>query len=87
MKKQISRFSIYQSSKVLALFVFFIYAIMVIPFVLWGVAHKENAVLILLFMPFFGLLFAFCFHALAFWFYNLIAGVFGGIEVTFKDIE
>ena len=85
--KQIHRFSVFQSSKILAIMVFIVMAIFFIPtgiFLLFT-GEREGAWLLFLLAPFLYLVGCFIFYAVFFWFYNLVASKFGGIEIEFKE--
>jgi len=90
MKKQVSRISLLQSSKILTAFYFltgFIYTLIGLPLIAFGGAQFQVMGLIYLFMPIIMALFGFIgvliFGAL----YNFLASHLGGIEVEVTTIE
>ena len=85
--KQIYRFSIFQSSKVLAFMVFFFAALFAVPAGIYFMYMGEEGGGLMFFVPFLYLVGCFIFYAVFFWFYNFVAGKFGGIEMNFKDEE
>jgi hypothetical protein len=90
MKKQISRISVVQTSKVIAIFYVafsLLYALIGIPLILLGEGQVKVVGFTYLFMPIFIGVFGFVFVALACWVYNVIAGKFGGVEFEVKDLE
>lgn len=90
MKKQISRISVAQTSKIFAiLYVVFglIYSLIGIPMIIFGGSELKVMGFMYLFMPFIMGIFGFIFVALGCWVYNLVAGKFGGVEFEVKDIE
>ena len=90
MKKQISRISIAQTSKVIAiLYVIFslLYSLIGIPMIIFGGSDVKMMGYMYLFMPIIMGIFGFIFVALGCWVYNLVAGKFGGVEFEVKDIE
>ena len=90
MKKQISRISIAQTSKVFAiLYVAFglLYSLIGIPMILFGNSQLKIMGFMYLFMPIIMGLFGFVFVAISCWGYNAVASKFGGIEFEVKEIE
>ncbi len=90
MKKQITRISILQSSKILvALYVLFgfIYTLIGIPLIMFG--GKETMIMGIIYtaMPVIMGIFGFIFFALFAAIYNLLAKWLGGVEVVVSDIE
>ena len=90
MKKQITRISILQSSKILvALYVRFgfIYTLIGIPLIIFG--GKEMMIMGVIYaaMPLLMGIFGFIFFALFAAVYNLLAKWLGGVEVVVSDIE
>ena len=90
MKKQITRISILQSSKILvALYVLFgfIYTLIGIPLIIFG--GKEMMIMGVIYaaMPVLMGIFGFIFFALFAAIYNLLAKWLGGVEVVVSDIE
>jgi len=90
MKKQITRISILQSSKILvALYVLFgfIYTLVGIPLIIFG--GKEMMIMGVIYaaMPVLMGIFGFIFFALFAAVYNLLAKWLGGVEVVVSDIE
>lgn len=87
MKKQISRFSIHQTSKVAALIYFVILAIFVIPaglYYAFYMSDMANAAIMFI-APFIGLVFNYILTAIILSIYNGIAKAVGGIEFTLTD--
>ncbi len=90
MKKQITRISILQSSKILvALYVLFgfVYTLIGIPLIIFG--GKEMMIMGVIYaaMPVLMGIFGFIFFALFAAIYNLLAKWLGGVEVVVSDIE
>lgn len=87
MKKQITRFSIHQSSKVLAVLCFVIVVIFAIPTALINAFynHDWTSAAIMFIMPFIALIFYYIFYAIFFALYNIVAKAFGGIEFDLLD--
>jgi hypothetical protein len=90
MKKQITRISILQSSKILvALYVLFgfVYTLIGIPLIIFG--GKEMMIMGVIYaaMPLLMGIFGFIFFALFAAVYNLLAKWLGGVEVVVSDIE
>lgn len=87
MKKQISRFSIHQTSKVAALIYFVIVAIFAIPtglYYAFYMSDMANAAVMFI-APFIGLIFNYILTAIMLAIYNGIAKAVGGIEFTLTD--
>lgn len=88
MKRQVSRISIHQTSKVMSLIYFVISAIFCIPMAIFGVLSTgEMESLFMLLAPIFYLVFGYLMIAVFAWVYNLIAASFGGVEFTIQHIE
>ena len=90
MKKQISRLSILQSSKIVVALYFlmgFIYTLIGIPMMIFGGKAFQIMGIIYCAMPFVLAIFGFIFFALFAWIYNVLAGFLGGIELEVKDVE
>ena len=90
MKKQISRISVAQTSKVTAiLYVAFslLYSLIGIPMIIFGGSEMKIMGFMYLFMPILMGLFGFIFVAFACWVYNLVANKFGGVEFEVKNME
>ena len=89
MKKQISKISVHQSSKVMALLYFVLTLIVALPMGLYMLmmgAGIEGA-LIVFTAPFIYMILGYLGMALVALIYNLVACKFGGIEVSGKEIE
>jgi hypothetical protein len=90
MKKQISRISVAQTSKIVALmyvFLSLIYSVIGVPMIIFGGSQVKVMGFMYLFMPILAGIFGFIFVAFACWVYNVVAGKFGGVEFEVKDIE
>jgi len=87
MMKQITRFSIHQSSKVLAVLSFVIVALIAIPIALFNAFYTNDwaSSATMFIMPFVALIFYYIFYAIFFALYNLVAKTFGGIEFDLAD--
>ena len=90
MKKQITRISILQSSKIIvALYVLFgfIYTLIGIPLIIFG--GKEMMIMGVIYaaMPLIMGILGFIFFALFAAIYNLLAKWLGGVEVVVSDID
>ncbi len=86
MKKQIKRFSMHQTSKVVSFFYFVVTAIICIPLGIYELIIDERLLAAEIFaMPFgyWGVIYVVTMGAT--WLYNLIASSFGGIEVELED--
>jgi len=89
MKKQLSRISILQSSKIAtALYVLmgFIYTLIGIPMLIFGGEKLKIVAIIYILMPIVMAIFGFVFFVIFAAIYNLLAKWLGGIEVEVKDI-
>jgi hypothetical protein len=88
MKKQITHFSVHQTSKVIALIYFVLVAIFAIP---WGIlAYIETGAsetLVIFLAPFIYMILGYILMAIFLFVYNLIAPHFGGIEFTLSHEE
>ena len=88
MKKQISRISIHQTSKVISLIYFVVSAVVCIPVGIFGLISTGNMEsLFMVIVPVVYLVAGYIMIAVVSWVYNLIAASFGGIELTLQDIE
>jgi len=90
MKKQIVRISILQSSKVLTALYFltgFIYTLIAIPMIVSDKPQLRVIGIIYLFMPVIMAVFGFIFFVIFGAIYNLLAKLFGGVEVEVRDID
>jgi cellulose synthase/poly-beta-1,6-N-acetylglucosamine synthase-like glycosyltransferase len=89
MKKQLSRISILQSSKIAtALYVLmgFIYTLIGIPILIFGNEKLKVLAIIYILMPIIMAIFGFVFFVIFAAIYNLLAKWLGGIEVEVTDI-
>jgi hypothetical protein len=89
MKKQLSRISILQSSKIAtALYVLtgFIYTLIGIPILIFGNEKLRVLAIIYILMPIIMAIFGFVFFVIFAAIYNLLAKWLGGIEVEVTDI-
>ncbi|HEY1893037.1 MAG TPA: hypothetical protein VGG52_00690 [Chthoniobacterales bacterium] len=89
MKKQLSRISILQSSKIAtALYVLtgFIYTLIGIPILIFGNEKLRVLAIIYILMPIIMAIFGFVFFVIFAAIYNLLAKWLGGIEVEVMDI-
>jgi hypothetical protein len=88
MKKQVSHFTIFQSSKVLSVLGALTSAIFAFPLgILLILGGDSTRGLQAIVYPFILLLFMFIFYAVFFAIYNFVARYFGGLEIEFKDVE
>jgi hypothetical protein len=90
MKKQVSRISILQSSKIMtALYVLigFIYTLIGIPMVVFGSGGLRVVGTMYLFGPVFMGIFGFIFFVIFSAIYNALAGWLGGFEFELTDVE
>lgn len=90
MKKQISRFSIHQTSKLFAFVYFALTAIFCIPLGIYNlfVQHPfHNTAFTFFVVPFFYMLITYLATAFSLWIYNILAKAVGGIEFTVKDVD
>jgi len=90
MKKQISRISILQSSKIVtALYTCMglIYTLVGIPMVIFGNDTFRLMGIVYCAMPIIIAIFGFVFFCIFAALYNLLAGWFGGIEIETREIE
>ena len=90
MKKQLTRISILQSSKIItALYVLFgfIYTLIGIPLIIFGGDEMMIMGIFYVAMPIVMGIFGFIFFALFAAVYNLVAKWLGGVEVVVSDIE
>ena len=90
MKKQLSRISVLQSSKIMtALYTLmgFIYTLIGIPMVIFGSNQLRIIGIIYILGPIFAGVFGFIFFVIFAAIYNSLAKWLGGFEVEIKDIE
>jgi hypothetical protein len=88
MKKQITHISILQSSKVLALVYFVLFAIIFIPLGLIALLTEPlKDALVLFIMPFVYLIISFITCIILIATYNFVAGYLGGVEFSLGDVE
>jgi hypothetical protein len=90
MKMQVTRISIWQSSKILTVFYFlfgFLYTLVAIPIIIFGDPKMRIIGIIYLFMPIVMAIFGFIFFVVSAAMYNLLAGWLGGIEFETKTID
>jgi prepilin signal peptidase PulO-like enzyme (type II secretory pathway) len=90
MKKQLTRISILQSSKIITvLYVLmgFIYTLIGIPMIIFGNRPIKIMGIIYALMPIIMALVGFIFFVIFAWLYNFLAKWLGGIEVEIKNIE
>lgn len=86
MKVKISKISIHQTSKVIAIFHGVFSSFFFLPMAIFLFMMGENSGgLMTLFYPLFLMLFCYIAVALTCWVYNLIASSFGGIEFTLSE--
>lgn len=86
MVKQITKLSIHQSSKIIAIINFLIGFIFVVPLSLI-LAYKNSSASFFgyLILPFINLFMTYIVCAIIFWLYNIVASSFGGIEFHIED--
>ena len=90
MKKQITRISVLQSSKVATVLYFligFIYTLIGIPMIIFGSKQIQVMGIIYLFMPVLMAILGFVIFVIFGAVYNLLAKVLGGFEFEVTDIE
>ncbi len=90
MKKQISKISVMQSSKIVtALYVLmgFIYTLIGIPMLIFGGEGIRIMAIIYILMPLVMAIFGFIFFAIFALLYNGLANKLGGVEVEVREIE
>jgi hypothetical protein len=90
MKKQVTRFSILQSSKIVTALYFllgFIYTLIGIPMIVFGGTQVRIIGVIYLLMPVLMAILGFIFFVIFAAIYNYLAGWLGGIEFELKDID
>jgi hypothetical protein len=90
MKKQMTRISILQSSKIMsALYALmgFIYTLIGIPMVIFGSGGVRVIGTVYLFGPVFMGVIGFIFFVIFAAIYNVLAGSLGGFEFELKDVE
>lgn len=88
MKKQLSHISVHQTSKVVAVLYFFMFAVVAIPVGIFFLATGDVQDGLLAFgVPFlYGILTYIMFAILAF-IYNIVASSVGGVEFSSTDVE
>ena len=90
MKKQISKISIFQTSKIMTL-MYVIFSLLYIPFgigmLIFGGDAMKIMGIIYIAMPIIMGVFGFIFIVIGAWFYNLLASWVGGVEFEVTDIE
>jgi hypothetical protein len=85
-KVQVSKISVHQSAKVVAVMLSIVIALFTIPIGLFHlVVNRDLSGVSLIFAPLLYLMFMYFFQAIYFWFYNLIAGWVGGIEFVLEE--
>ena len=90
MKKQVIRFSVLQSSKIMtALYVLlgFIYTLIAVPMLIFGGNELRTMGIIYLLMPVIMGIFGFLFFVIFAAIYNRLAKWLGGIEVEVQNID
>jgi len=90
MKKQITRISILQSSKVAAAlyaFIGFIYTLIGIPMIIFGSKQLQLMGIIYLFMPVLMAVFGWIFFVIAAAIYNVVSKWLGGFEVEVANVD
>ncbi len=87
MKKQITHFSLHQTSKTIAVWYFLLALIFAVPMGLYATFHHEPAAWAWFLVPFFYLILGYLITLFAFWLYNIIAKWVGGIEFNLEDKE
>lgn len=86
MRKQISRISVHQSSKVYALLVFLLLALIFIPVGLIALYQGDRQTAFVSFgLPFAYLIISYIMVAVLSFLYNIIAKYFGGVEFELTD--
>ena len=89
MKKQISRISILQSSKIVVALYFlmgFIYTLIGIPMLIFGGEHMKFVAILYIAMPVFMVILGFVFFVIFTAIYNRLARTLGGIEFEMTDV-
>jgi hypothetical protein len=90
MKKQITRISVIQSSKIVTAIYFlfsFLYTLVGIPLLIFGGDHMRVMAIIYIAMPIFMAILGFLFFALFCLVYNLIAKWLGGFEFEVTEMQ
>ena len=90
MKKQLTRISILQSSKILTALYFllgFLYTLIAIPMIVFGEGQVRIIGFVYLFGPIMMAIFGFVFFVIFAALYNLLAKSLGGFEVEIKNVE
>jgi len=86
MKKQITRFSVVQSARILAVVTFIFSVVFIVPVsLLLYYMSGEMSILTLFVIPFAYMAAAFFLGMLWFWIYNKASKTFGGFEFTLED--
>jgi hypothetical protein len=88
MKKQITRISVIQTSKVVALMyalISLLYTVMGLFMVIFGSGAIRAAGILYVLMPIIMVTFGFLFMMLFCWIYNVVAGWVGGVEFTVEE--
>ena len=86
MRKQITHFSVHQTSKVIASLYFLMTLIIAIPGAVLGfLFYKEQAFFLYLIYPFVFAIITYISTVIWVWLYNRVAGSFGGIEVDLEE--
>lgn len=81
MLKQITKISIHQSSKIIAIINFLLAFIFVVPLSLFLAYENKSASFFgFLILPFVNLIVSYITCAILFWLYNIVASSFGGIQ-------
>ncbi len=86
MRKQITRVSIYQSSKIMAILACIISALYAIPLGIYELVNHNNDTAIALFLqPLIHFVVSFLTSIIAFFIYNQVTKVFGGLEIETNE--
>ena len=88
MKKQITRISVIQTSKVVALMyalISLLYTVLGLFMVIFGSGAIRAAGVLYIFMPVIMIIFGFLFMLLFCWIYNVVAGWVGGVEFNVEE--
>lgn len=86
MKKEITDIAIWPSSKILAIVGCVVSALYSIPFAIYAFTQNDSELgNFLLLQPIFHLILGFITAVIAFFFYNVLARFFGGIELNTSD--
>lgn len=87
MKKQISRISVLQTSKVFAILYFLLSLLFAIPAGIYGILAKHDGAFAAFLIPFVYLAAGFVFWLILGALYNFVAKYFGGVEFDVNDVE